>query len=157
MIISSNWMQRKKVTDVFRIDSLMPAASLVQLTAEVSTQKAFEFTRKDPTGAPEEGSEDCLYMVLGSQTLMRIDEIDHWTSSELKKIFMWKNLLWKLIKTYRFIFTFMVVPFSQVRVNLDQSYHLIRFKLWPVKRIQWWNWRCTYSVRAGNNCCGCEL
>ena len=77
MIISSNWMQRKKVTDVFRIDSLMPAASLVQLTAEVSTQKAFEFTRKDPTGAPEEGSEDCLYMVLGSQTLMRIDEIDH--------------------------------------------------------------------------------
>ena len=55
----------------------MPAASLVQLTAEVSTQKAFEFTRKDPTGAPEEGSEDCLYMVLGSQTLMRIDEIDH--------------------------------------------------------------------------------
>ena len=77
MIISSNWMQRKKVIDVFRIDSLMPTASLAQLTAEVSTQKAFEFTRNNPTGAPEEGSEDCLYMVLGSQTLMQIAEIDH--------------------------------------------------------------------------------
>ena len=77
MIISSNWMQRKKVTDVFRTDSLMPAASLASLAAKASTQKAFEFTRKDPTGAPEEGSEDCLYMVLGSQTFMQIAKIDH--------------------------------------------------------------------------------
>ena len=55
----------------------MPCASPAPLAAEVSTQKAFEFTRKDPTGAPEEGSEDCLYMVLGSQTFMQIAEIDH--------------------------------------------------------------------------------
>ena len=34
-------------------------------------EKAFEFTRNDPKGAPEEGSEDCLYMVPGCLTVYK--------------------------------------------------------------------------------------
>ena len=69
-------MQRKKDIDVCRNGSDLEGWLIrhesywyaSQCFSELvnNLQKAFEFTRNDPSGAPEEGSEDCLYMVQGS-------------------------------------------------------------------------------------------